>query len=773
MLHRRGTAALAACFLFSGLGSLVLEVVWTRQLRLVFGSTTLAASTILVAYMLGLGLGALAGGRLGSRLGDGVRAYGWLEIAIGVYALAVPFVLQQFPVLNRALLYQLPFWPAALCRFVLALAVLIVPTLLMGATLPVLVRAVIGRERSGRMVALLYGINTLGAMAGVLLSTFVFFPRLGLTPTAAVGAGIDIAVGVFALLVLAPRLARVEAEEAPPPTAPARRWHVLLPAYAVVGFTSLVLEVGWTRALAMVFGSSIHAFACMLAAFLAGIALGSLAAQRLVDRVRRPAVAGAVAIAALGVATLATTLLLPRLPDVFVRGVAIAGGLKGRVIVEFLIGVVAMLPSTLILGSLFPLLARALADERERTEAAVGDVYFANTVGSAAGAFAAGFLLIPALGLRGTLALASALVLATAGGLLLVALRGRARLVAGLVSIAGAVALLLVPLPWPETELVRGVFRNPLRRLDVGVKLLPMEGVPIDELVFYQDGLNATVSVHQGVAVRYLKINGKTDASVPSDMATQVMSAHIPLLFGAPAEKVLVIGIASGVTVGSAARHPVRRIDAVEIEPAVVAASHYFDDFNGRPLEDPRVRVIVDDGRTYLSGTPERYDVIISEPSNPWISGVSNLFTREFFQAAHGALTPDGRLLQWMQLYGLDPTGFRAILAAMRSEFPFVTVFVGDPNLGDVLLLGSLTPLRREHLPRWEALPPAIREDLVRVRNLGTADLWSLVRLLPADVDRIVADAPVVNSDENLHVELASPWLLESENETVDANWAL
>ncbi|MBM4421671.1 MAG: hypothetical protein FJ034_08865, partial [Chloroflexi bacterium] len=205
MLARRALLALGACFFLSGMGSLALEVVWTRHMRLVFGSTTLAASTILVAYMLGLGLGGLAGGRVARRLRDGVRAYGWIEIAIGVYALAVPWMLDLLPELSRTLLAGMTFWSAALCRFAVALALLLVPTVLMGATLPIVVAALVARDpRIGAGTGLLYGLNTLGAVAGVFVATFVFFPLLGLRWTNWLGALLDVAVGVIALLVVAP-----------------------------------------------------------------------------------------------------------------------------------------------------------------------------------------------------------------------------------------------------------------------------------------------------------------------------------------------------------------------------------------------------------------------------------------------------------------------------------------------------------------------------------------------------------------------------------------
>ena len=787
-MPRRALHALAACFFLSGLGSLVLEVVWTRQLRLIFGSTTLAASTILVAYMLGLGIGGLLGGRLSRRRRGGVKLYGSIEIAIGLYALLVPLLFTRFPELNRAWLYTLGFWPAALTRFLLALAVLLVPTILMGATLPILVAALVREDpRVGGSTGLLYGINTLGAVVGVFVATFVLFPWLGLTGTSLFGAGLDIVVGLLALLGLArlvpqrPPWAVPRAEEMPPGSFALRTeeratrgtMSILLAAYALVGFTALVYEVAWTRALATVLGSSIYAFGAMLGAFLTGIALGSLLVRRLADAARRPLALLGAGIAVLGVLALATTLLLPRLPDLFLLFLQ-SNGLDPRRIALLQIGLclLVMLPPTLVLGALFPLLTRIVARHAPDPGSAVGRVYFANTVGSASGAFCAGFVLLPQLGLRRTLALAAAINFATAAVVLwrVPWRRPAARAWAALPIVVAAV-LLFFPPPLDTVALTRGVFSRPDRQLSFGVAYAPLEGVHGDGMLFYEDGLNTTVSVERKDGEIALKVNGKTDASTALDMSTQVLLGELPLLFGPAPRKVLVIGFASGVTVGAVARHAdVEQIDAVEIEPGIVAASHFFDGVNGRPLEDPRVRVILDDGRTYLSGTRERYDVIISEPSNPWLSGVSNLFTREFFAAAHGALTEQGRLLQWIHLYAMEPRAFQSILAALRQQFKYVYGFANTHGFADLLLLATNDPLTRAQLPRWESLPGPVRSDLQRVGNFSTSDLWSLLAFGPEDVDALAAQAPVVNSDDNLFVELGAPWMLYEE--TVEANWA-
>ena len=670
----------------------------------------------------------------------------------------------------------------------MALVVLLVPTILMGATLPIVVAAVTRDDPAiGARTGLLYGINTLGAVAGVFATAFVLFPALGLWRSNVFGALLDIAVGVAALVLLGRAASETSASAAAatPDTAP-RATHaldprdvppvgVLLVAYALVGFTALVYEVCWTRALALVLGSSIYAFSAMLGAFLVGIALGSLAVRGLVDRSRNPMALLVAGLVALGIASLAVTLALPLLPDAFLGLMRRTGPIGTRlVLLQVALCVVVQLPATLVLGALFPLLTRLVAAAGTAAGAAVGRVYFANTVGCAAGAFLAGFVLVPTLGLRDTLALAAAINLLSAA-LVLVGQRtlGGAARAAAVVPVAAAAALLVVPLPFDASALTRGSYRGPELVLDFGIEDVALDGVPRNEVLFYRDGMNSTVSVHQDDGVRELRVNGKADASTGGDMSTQILLGQLPLLFGPRPERVAVIGYASGVTAGSVARHPVERIDVIEIEPAILAAERFFQDANGRPLDDPRVHAVLDDGRAHLAANPGAYDVIISEPSNPWMSGVSNLFTREFFHIAREALRPGGRLLQWVQLYAMPPEDLYSILAALRAEFGYVYAFAHGDEEPDLLLLATQEPLGRDDLPHWEELQPAVKYDLRRIGNFSTTDLWSLLRLLPADIDALAARATLVNRDDNLHIELATPWLLGAMqgDDTLEPNW--
>ena len=780
---RRVLAVAAACLVLSGAGSLVLEVTWSRLLRLVLGSSMPAVVTVLVAYMLGLGLGAFLASRLGSRGGDRLRLYGWLEIGIGLYALLVPSLVVAISAAERAFVYSLPAPFSTLVTFLLALAALALPTIAMGATLPVLVGAMMrARSEPGGTIAALYGANTTGAVVGALLPTALLLPGLGLLWTNAAGALLDIFAGTAALVLsraawwrastsgaqrletpAGPPLARPAPDrlQSPAPPDPVTAW--ILPSYVIVGAVSLVLQVSWTRSLVLVLGSSIYAFSCMLATFLAGIAIGSLALRHRIDRWPDPAAWYAAGLAAVGVLAGGTLFVLPRLPDLFLALVYWTGGVtpSSVVAIQFLMATVTMLPTTIVLGALFPLVSRILADAGRAADVALGRVYLTSSLGSATGALLAGFVLIPQLGVARTIAGASALVLLCSAAL---AWRRRAQAPRMAFAAIAGVAVLLPPLLLASSAqlaaMTLGVYRNPASYLRHGIELLPLEGIPGERIAFLRDGVHATVSVHEGAGQLSLRVDGKADASTGIDMPTQILLGQVPLLFGPAARDVAVVGFASGITVGSAATHPVARIDAIELEPAMLEASRWFTLESGDPLSDARVRVILEDARAHLSYTDQRYDVIISEPSNPWITGVSNLFTREFFAATRRALRPGGRLLQWVQLYSLDEATFGSIVGALRAEFPYLYGFRPTEVSTDLLILALDRPLTADDFPRWEDLPEAARTDLQRIGFETSPQLWSLLRLAPEDLERAALEAPVVNDDDNLFVELHSPRLL-------------
>jgi predicted membrane-bound spermidine synthase len=761
-------------FMFSGCASLIFEVIWFQLLELVFGSTTLAISTILVAYMLGLGVGALFAGRISSRQKNGVRTYGFIEIAIGLYALVVPALVALYPEINAVITGSLSFQLATVVRFLLSLVVFLLPTFLMGATLPILTHALThNAKKLGYSVATLYGVNTAGAVIGVLATTFVLLPTVGLHSSNMIAACLSIVTGATAVLLPAPRLASY----AVPSEQTAGRETaglglergLLLASFAMVGASGLAYEVCWSRALGMVFGSSIYAFPITLATFLAGIAAGSLLIRRYV-RTRNPGsnsyIVGLLLLAA---TSYTVTGLLPEMPDMlntlFMRyTVSTIWLLTGLLLASVLI----MSVPALLLGAMFPLVVNALAPERRsETGAAVGELYFTNTMGAAFGAFVAGFVMIPTFGIPVTVAVTAAAILFCAAALLLQK-RSMQWSAAAAGIITAAVFVVAVPPYWNPTLLTAGVYQNPDYYQGFGIETLPLQGLQEQGLIYYKEGVNSTVSVHRLDGNNLdLRVNGKTDASL-GDMSTQVLLGQIAQLFGSPGTgRYLVVGLASGITTGSIALHQPSRVDVLELEPAVIEASHFFDAYNHKPLENPRIRVIADDARAFIGTVKEPYDAIISEPSNPWLSGASSLFTKEFFQAARQALGQDGVLLQWLQLYGIDTASVQAVLSALRSQFPYLYGFQASRDDTDLLILARQAPLTAADLPDWNSLPVAIRHELNRIDLYSSPDLWSLLRLTPEDFARIIDGNPIENTDDNMFVALRSPWHLFDSAEEV------
>jgi spermidine synthase len=763
---------IAPLFFLSGLAGLMYEVVWMRMLTLVFGGETLAVSSVLTAFMGGLALGGFAAGRMVDRRREPLRLYAWLEAAIGLYGVAVPRLVNGLQTLYVALfgLLGAPDGWLDASRFILACAVLIVPTTLMGATVPVVIRAVVHHaHEAGRRSGLLYALNTFGAVAGVVLAGFWLLPRLGFTTTSYLAVGVNVGVGVVAwALSQAPRLPAAAVPAAAPtgrPTAMPRAQpprHRLLPmlAFGLSGATALAYEVVWTRLFVLNFGTSVYAFTITLATVLLGLAVGSLVGARWADqwaRRSRPALIFGVLQSGIAVAGMLLTPLLGDLPNRFLGLYAWAGGGWPRLILgEFLLSGALLLPQTLLFGATFPLAVawfRAAPAIGQR----VGALYAANTLGAILGAVLGGFVLIPVLGLQGAL-----MALAWSNGALglvccgLAEHRGaaRAKWPAGAVVGLLAVGAFVTP-SWDPKVLYSGAYLYAPEYLDAFAGDSLAEKLQHHRLLFKKDGAAASVAVFEG-RYRFLRINGKTDAGNSPDMQTQQLLAHLPLLLHPQPQDVLVIGLGSGVTLGTALHHPIARADAVEISPEVVEASRFFDDVNQRALADPRARLYIVDGRTWVRGSGQRYDVIISEPSNPWQSGNANLFTREHYEFVRAALRPGGVFCQWLPYYRMTEADFKTGVRTFRAVFPHTTLWVSTT---DALLIGTLAPLAIDPAV-WER---RLRHDPLR-RSLAQAGFETLASLLDlfmldeADVARFVdGPDPHLHTDDRPILEFSAP----------------
>lgn len=765
------------CFLLSGASGLIYEVVWTRDLALVFGTTSFAVSTVLTAFMAGLGLGSWLFGRWADRLAKPLLLYGVLELGIGVSALLVPVLLAVATPLYQTLweAYQPAFWTFSLLRLLLAFAVLLIPTTLMGGTLPALAKFYTRTQTSaGLDLGTLYGVNTLGAVLGAGAAGFWLLPAVGMRQTTWLAVLLNLTVGGFAVAMAVgerapmkpggrakwPRARLPKAGVGLPPPADVLG---VLAVFGLSGFAALVYEVAWTRLLTLILGSSTYSFTTMLVTFLVGLAVGSCMAARAVDRLPQLPLALAGCQLGIGVATYLGQQFFGELPAVYLglfRQLSAAPDLL--LASQFLVAALVMLVPTLLMGAVFPLVLKLATESLAMVGRRVGGAYAVNTLGTVAGAFAGGFILLPTLGIQGTVTLAIAINLAL--GLLLLALARRTKPLLLGAGVAAFVVMntLTSPTMWNPLVMASGVYQEAPRLL----RLYPSASEALSRLtsqfrlLFYREGVGATVTVVERPSLEYprhltLAVDGKVDASTAADMSTQALSGHLPLLLTERADDVLVIGLASGVTVGAALQHPVRAVTVVEIEPAVVEASRFFDAFSHRALEDPRVRLLVDDGRNYLLATRDTFDIIISEPSNPWMSGPAKLFTREFFELGKAHLRPGGIFALWLQLYGLEPPHLKALIRTFQAVFPAVLLF--QTGEGDVVLLGAAERLTLDYGRLTQRMAePAVARDLARIGIDEPLDLLSTLRLGSEELAGYAGSGPL-NTDDNGLIEFAAP----------------
>jgi spermidine synthase len=802
-VNRRKVALIVLlCFFASGASGLIYQVVWVRELVLVFGATTFATSTVLTAFMCGLAFGSFLFGRLSARIRSPLKLYGLLEVSIGIYGLAVPIIFAALPYLYQPLWrrLQLSFLALSAIRFVLAVLVLILPTTLMGATLPVLaIYYAQEGNRIGLRVGLLYSLNTFGAVIGAAGGGFVLMPAIGMRATTITAATINIALGLTALWLAknsspfaiyakpADRKTAGEIIKLPIGKQGDKGYAtkaIVLVAFALSGFAALCYEVIWSRVLALIIGSSVYAFSIMLATFLTGLAVGAILAARAADQIARPTSILAAIEIAIGISSLIGAYFFNELPYVFLQLYKlIADSHFGFLLLgQFLVASLVMIVPTLLLGSLFPLVVRTLAAsrlnassqaERHRllgtgsVSGAVGNAYAANTVGAIVGAFASGFVLIPWLGLLGSLRLSVAVNIIIAAALFVA---GRYTLKAAATAALVILVILINP-PWDTAVMSSAVYRyapsmSKLSRQELFDYLQRGQG----ETVFYKEGITSTVAVQRQAGGAVLKVNGKPEASTAGDLPTQVLIGTLPLLVREKTETVLVIGLGSGVTLGSVEQFPIKQVTCVELEPAVVEASHYFDQINNRPLDDPRLRLIANDGRNFIDTTGEKFDVIISEPSNPWLTGVANLFTLEYFKHGAERLKDDGIFSQWLQIYEMQLEDLKAMVATFHAAFPHVYVFRGAE--GDLMLLGGKRPIRL-NLPVISShlADKKIAADHMRIQTSSAADLISRFYFGTQEVKKFCAGAQL-NTDDNALIEFNAPRRVGTSDETVQRNLA-
>jgi len=735
-MSRRRQLLVLALFALSGAAGLVYQVVWTRELTLVFGVSSLSVSTVLAVFMAGLALGSWWFGRLADRLRSPLALYGLLELGVAAAGWASLPLIHRLPGLLVTVHRADPALTPWL-RPLLAAAILLLPTVLMGGTLPALVKAVGSSvARAGRDAGLLYAVNTLGAAAGTLAAAFWLIQRLGLEGSTLAAVGANLACGLGALLLARTTTGRpaVTTPARPAPTG-AQPVRAVLVAIGLSGFLALAYEVLWTRYLIYVIGeNSVHAFALMLATFLVGLTVGSAAAGPLADRSRNPAALLGAVMVLIGAAAITTASLIGALvlPAAAAESTTFWTA-TGWHVVKCL-GI--LLVPTALSGATFTLAVRAASSRDDRRGRDLGRVYAANTVGAIAGAAAGGFLVLPALGLRrGLLALASVHVLA-GFGLLLASRRcspvTRSAWVGG-----AAVGLALLGLhlaPDPRQGLMK----------------------PGYSLAFYADGPESSVAVLRSDRTGHLGLivegDGQAHTSAPGQLHLRQLG-HLPLLFHPDPRDVLVVGLGAGITAGSVTRHPVERVDVVELSPAVIAAASLFAPFNHDPLADPRVHLHRGDGRHHLLTADRTYDVVTSDPVDPDDAGATSLHSLEYYRLVRSRLGPGGMACQWLDTnIGFDE--YRMLVRTFVAVFPHTSIWNGG---GFTVLVGSSEPPRVSLADlRRRFSDPGQRESLAVVGLDSPEALLSCLLAGPDRVRAFVGEGPL-NTDDRPLIEYLGP----------------
>lgn len=752
-------------FFLSGISGLIYESIWSRYIRQFVGSAATAQILVLSLFMGGMSLGALLAGRYIRRVRSPVLVYGIIEGLIGLYALIFPYLQAGVMRLSYDVLFPALGGGSAvvIAKWLVAALLILPPCVALGTTFPLMSVGILRRDlaHSGEVLSLLYFTNSLGASTGALLSGFVLVGKLGLPGTLMVGATINILIMLLAIrdreaapVIEAETKAGGEAGEPAGQRSPRTMVWLFLAVSFGTGLSSFMYEIGWIRLLSMVLGSATHSFEVMLSAFIFGMAMGGLFIRKRMDRYKHPEVVLAIVQLAMGLSAIAT---LP-LYEVAVQGMgwlmdydAGSRDILGYSlslertedlwrtfnVVRYLLCLLIMFPATFCAGMTLPLLTHVML-KRGQSENVVGNIYGVNTLGAISGAVAAGLLLMPVVGIKGVIIL-GALVDMVLGVWLIwhevkmgrAAGRVRQFLVTATAGTALAVGSGYLWINVDPMVLTSTVFRH-------GRKELPENY----EILSYVDGRTASVTVventaHPGYHIIYT--NGKPDASVildrwpadrdkeqgpdiAGDEPNQFLVGIVPLMAKPEATHAALIGFGSGVTCHVVLGSPnLEWLDTVEIEPQMVEGSRYFMPVNNRAYEDPRSHIHFDDAKAYFASAGLQYDFIISEPTNPWVSGVSSLFTVEFYREVKRYLKKGGLLAQWLQGYELSDELMMSVLAAIDAEFDdYLVVRIG--SLDWVILSspdGEIPPLSAEVL-EWAGLQESF--DLLGIHDVGQID---------------------------------------------------
>jgi spermidine synthase len=749
-------------FFLSGFASLIYEVVWMRRLALFFGSDVYSAALTLSVFMGGLSLGGSIAARFADRLRRTLVWYGAIEICIGLYALFFPSFLNlfapQYENIYRAYFDSAP-WRYHAFRILVATVTLIVPTTMMGATLPLVVKRFAADGGIGRQAGLFYSLNTCGALAGVLGAGFVLLPAFGMKATTAVACSLNILIGIVAIafggLHSFDASAGVHTEE--PGMVPERgAARAALTAIALSGLGALALEVVWMRILEQSFSATVFSFSIMLACFLFGIFFGSNRVSGLADREPSPLRLFGILELGLGLYVAFLSVLVYFVPVVFstllwllTRASGSKFGLASTV-AQFVVSAFLIMVPTVLMGAAFPVAARICTTARVSIGRGIGRVYAANTAGGIVGALLGGMLLIPVFGSR--MSLLSIAAVFTIAGMVLLSQHAHAGWTSFRVPLTAAILMFAA--------------------LSAGIGLLLPDQIVTNfyyagrdkaQVIYHAEGIAHTVDIiktSKGVTV--MQVNGTLEADTTYAQRRHfILKADLPLLLHPDPQDVAVIGLGLGITLGAIDRYPsVRNIEVIELTREMVNAQPYLENISGGVLRSPKIHLRIDDGRNFMAMTDRHFDMITADPIHPRVTGVGYLYTREYYESIKRCLRPRGVVCQWMPMYRISKTSFDVAFRTFVSVFPNASFWYVR---GHGLFVATQEPLRINFTALAERmLNPAVKRDLESIEIHSAPQLLAHLMMGPAQIAQYLGSSSsrTLNTDDNAYLEYHTPFEL-------------
>jgi spermidine synthase len=752
----------------SGLAALVYQVAWIREFRLIFGASTAATAAVLAVFIGGLGAGGLLLGGRADRSSRPLALYGAFELGAAGFAALSPLLLWFVRMVYVGLggSARLGWFAGTSLRLLLGALVLAGPTLLMGGAMPAAVAAVESDEDIGRRnLALIYGLNTLGAVTGCLLANFVLLEMLGTRNTLWSATLLGGAMALVALAWSRQRPPHSQATATEPVACVAAPANFVLFAAGVVGFAFFLMEIVWYRMLGPLLGGTVFSFGIILAVALLGIGVGSVLHGILQSRRRLPttltAFAGICLVEALAIAVPFALGDRVALLALVLRPIGNMGGFWGHIASWALVASLVVLPAALAAGVQFPVLIALLGQGRAEVGRQTGRVYAANTVGAIAGSLAGGFGMLPLLTAPGCWQFVAALLALLAMVSYFVArrfvgeTRGPLSALPWLLTSAAVVALLSARGPtavWRHSPIAVGRV-NPASLADP-TTLRDFENGVRRSIERDDEGVESSVALERSTGYAFI-LNGKTDGHARMDAGTQVMGGLLGALWHPRPRRAFVIGLGTGSTSGWLAAVPsIEHVDTVELEPAILEVARKCATVNHDVMSNPKHQVIVGDARETLLAHGEAYDIIASEPSNPYRAGIASLFTREYYQAVDRRLASGGIFLQWVQAYAIDSQTLLTIMATLAQVFPSVEIWRMAPS--DLLLVATRTPLSHNVAQARTRM----QQEPFRTALLGAWSTTTLEGVLahhvarPSLVRRVAElQGPTVNTDDRARVE--------------------